>query len=278
MAGLLDAGHVLNTSAATAYPAVVPVTGGALAAGDLIVAPLCTNTTLADAVTLPDSSWAAIVPSSVVSAAVGWGVWWHFVTAAEAASPPASWPFALATARAGNMISARYRGVDRLIPFDTAVSSITSGTTTRNVPSVTTLTPGCLLVGGANLQSATTQTIGVPPGWTQDDTTCGLSAGRGQVMGHLQLPTAGATGIQTFTASSALSGAGWMIALRPAASQARTTTATAPTSSPGAAAAASSGPAGALAISPGSQPATSTPPTANVRTGIAPTSTPGGTT
>lgn len=199
------------SSTSSTFAAPVPPT---IAQNDLILAQIATNSSTADTITAPDASWTALIGSSVTGG-VGYAWYWHLVTSAEAATPPSAWNFTLSTARTGNVITSRITGHNTSSPWDTAVSSATSGTSSITVTGVTTSQSDCLLVGGGNLQSATSDSISVPTGWTQDTSTCTLTLGRGQVTGHLAVPTAGATGNQTFTKTSALAGAAFIAAVAP---------------------------------------------------------------
>lgn len=222
--GFLDSDYVGSGTTTTTYNVPVP-TG--LQENDLIFVQMVTNTSVADTVTPPDANWHVIV-ASAVTGSVGFAWYYHFVTAAEAASPPSSWTFTLSTARTGNFIYQRFRGWTPTAPFEnkngsgpTADVSLAeshvypTGTITTTVPGVTTSQADCVLVGGANLQSATTESVSVPTGWTSDKTTCLLTLGRGQVAGHLALTASGATGNQVFNKTLALAGSGFMLALVP---------------------------------------------------------------
>jgi hypothetical protein len=194
--------------------------------GDLIDASIVANTSTNDSVT-PPSGWTTLLDDGAGGLAVtgGNGYWWgwHEVTAGEAASPPASWDFVLGTARTGNVIIRRITGHKQGDPFDTAVSS-TSGSFSDTVPltiaGVTTSVDNCTLIGFANVQSGTSRTLTEPtsPGtWTEDDTTCTLSYGRGQDVAHYDLGAAGATGdVSWYQSGASLAGAAGMIAVQPA--------------------------------------------------------------
>jgi hypothetical protein len=210
--------HAGYGTEATDYVGPVPATFNT---DDLILAQIVANTSTGDGVTTPAGTWPELVGGTgalAVTGSVGYWWGWHRVTAAEAASPPASLTFALGTARTGNIMITRVTGHNPANPFNTAVSSATSSGTTTVVPGVTTTIAGCLLAGGGSLQSGTSESISSPSGWTEDDTTCLLTLGRGQVAGHLQLGAAGATGDQTWNKTSSLAGASFMVALNPAVS------------------------------------------------------------
>lgn len=218
-----SAGHTTGYSVATdLYEAVVPAS---ISAGDLILAQIVANTSATDSVT-PPSGWVNLLNSGtdalLVSGSDGYAWYWHLVTAGEAASPPANWPFTLGSPRTGNIITVQVTGHDTTSPFDTAVSHVAgsfSTTTPLTVPAVTTSVADCLLVGGCNVQSASSRTITIPTGWTQDDTTCTLNIGRGQTAAHLTLGAAGSTGDQDwYESDTSLPGAAFMVAVAPAGS------------------------------------------------------------
>lgn len=186
--------------------------------GDLIHAYYVANASAADTITPPAGTWTAIVPSSLTGA-VGYAWYAHTVTQAEVEAQKAAtgpvWTFTTSVARTGNWVTERIRDYDRSGAYDGSVSTVVSGTTSTNVPSITTTGTNRLLVGYGNLQSASGQSIAVPSGWTQLITTCLLSLGRGQTLGNFQFATAGATGIMNWVKTSALSGSAAVIAVKP---------------------------------------------------------------
>jgi hypothetical protein len=210
-------------TATDTYSGPVP---GTINEGDLIDASIVAFTTANDSVT-PPSGWTTLLDDGAGGLAVsgGNGYWWgwHEVTAGEAASPPASWDFVLGTARTGNVIIRRITGHKQGDPFDTAVSS-TSGSFSDTVPltivGVTTSVDNCTLIGFANVQSGASRTLTEPTSpdtWTEDDTTCVLSYGRGQDVAHYDLGAAGATGdVSWYQSGASLAGAAGMIAVQPA--------------------------------------------------------------
>jgi hypothetical protein len=88
----------------------------------------------------------------------------------------------------------------------------TTGTTSQAVPSVTTVTPGALLIGGNGVNSSTV-TLGQPSGWTE---AWEADGGKDIDLAYKAFPTAGPTGTSTFTHSATISGSAWVRALKPA--------------------------------------------------------------
>jgi hypothetical protein len=216
----IDSDYAGYTVAATDYVGPVPAT---IAEGDLILAQIAIAYSSAlVSPAPPDGSWTALVADAQTGSAVEYSWWWHLVTASEASSPPESWTFTLSDARTGNIIITRITGHLVGDPFNTSVST-TAGSYSNSSPltltAVTTTVADCLLVGGASINSASSRTITIPSGWTQDDTTCTLGYGKGQTAAHYQLGAAGSTGdIDWYQSGTSLSGAGFMIAVAPASS------------------------------------------------------------
>ncbi len=107
-----------------------------------------------------------------------------------------------------------YSGVDNTTPMDvTATTGSFSNTFSHLAPSITTVTNGAMLVGLVMTASAVTYS-------TIDMNMIATNAAAGTAWsgasGDLLLPTAGASGTTTFTASLKSAGPGAMLALRPA--------------------------------------------------------------
>lgn len=202
------------TAGRTTWPAPVPPV---IHQNDLILFQYVANNTAALTVTPPAAvTETPLIASSLVGAnAYFW--YWHLVTAGEAATPPASWDFTTsAPAGGGNIMTTRITGHNVATPFDTAVAQVAAASSAYAVAAVTTGTAGCLLVGGANIQSATTQSCAADGSWTQDDSTCTLTLGRGQIAVHQLAGAAGSHGGWTWTQTAALAGEAFNIAVRAA--------------------------------------------------------------
>lgn len=199
--------------ASATFSAPVPAT---INTGDLILFQYVTNSTVADTITPPASVTELPLIGSSVVGGNGYAWFWHLVTAAEAATPPATWDFALSTARTGNIMTTRVTGHNLVTTFDTAVGKVAAAASAYAVSSLTTTVANTLLIGGANLQSATNQSCAADGSWTQDDTTCGLTLGRGQIAVHQAGGAAGVKGGWTWTQTAALAGEAFVIAVRPA--------------------------------------------------------------
>lgn len=212
---VVDSYPVLWTSATTAYNVTAPAT---LTAGDLVWVQFQNADTVGSFTTVP-SGWTVEVPVLHASGGNMITAYWHVVTSGEEASPPASWNFVWANSLAGNALVTILRGADQTTPIDVGYASVTNGTTSKIVPAITTVTDGAYVLGGGQLQSATTQSVNVPAsGWVELATSCLLSAGRGGVLGAKgQQAVAGTTGTATFTQTSALQGYAYQVAIRPAA-------------------------------------------------------------
>lgn len=210
---LIESTETLWTSATTAYNVTAPAT---LTENDLLWVQFVNADTGGSFTTVP-SGWTQHVP--VLNATGGNMItaYWHVVTAGEAASPPATFNFVWSSSLAGNAHLAVFRNVDTTTPVDVVYASVTNGTATKTVPSITTVTDGALVIGGAQLQSASSQSVNVPSGWYEIQNSSTQNAGRGGVLGleGNQIP-AGAAGTAAFTQTSALNGYAYQVALRPA--------------------------------------------------------------
>lgn len=210
---LVESTETLWTTATTAYNVTAPAT---LTEGDLLWVQFANADTAGSFTTVP-SGWTAEVPVLNASGGNMITAYWHVVTAGEEASPPATFDFVWSSSLTGNALLAVFRNVDSTTPIDVGYASVTNGTTTKTVPSITTVTDYAMVIGGAQLQSATTQTVNAPAGWVEIENSSTQSAGRGAVLAYEGLQaTAGATGTNDFTQTSALQGYAYQVALRPA--------------------------------------------------------------
>jgi hypothetical protein len=105
--------------------------------------------------------------------------------------------------------------VDTAAPFDTPASTVAATTKARalTVPGVATVTAGALLVGGVGPNNASSS-VTPPPGWTESVESRGAQVAE---LAYQARPVAGATGSATWTLSASHASAGWLRALRPAA-------------------------------------------------------------
>lgn len=211
---IIESIKTLWAAATTAYNVDLPA---APLTGDVWWVQFQNADTVGSFTTVP-SGWTEQVPVLHATGGNMITCYSHVVTSGEEASPPATANFVWANSLAGNALLTVVRGVDAAI-LDVAYASVTNGTTAKTVPSITTVTDDAIILGGGQLQSATTQSINVPAsGWTQLLSSCGDSAGRGGVLGFKEVQAvAGATGTAAFTQTSALQGYAYQVALRPSA-------------------------------------------------------------
>jgi PKD repeat protein len=194
-----------NSAAVTSVPIQVP---SGVQAGDFLIAQITADNN--PTATAP-SGWTQV--TSPVSAGTGARVFafYHRVAAGETTTPT----FTLSSAQKYNAVMSAFRGVDATTPFDTAATTkvnTNTGVATLALPSVTTVTPGALLVGGVGANSGGAS-VTPPSGWTESEEATVIQLSETAFQAR---PTAGATGTQTWTFSKGVGSAGWMRALRPA--------------------------------------------------------------
>jgi hypothetical protein len=165
------------------------------------------------AITSAPAGWAPVVAPLSINARATVFAYYKVAGAAE----PASYTWQLSTAAKWNAGVTAFVGVDRVTPFDSPASTAVNRTTNRTslaVPGVTTKTAGAMVVGGVGLNSSSA-TVTAPSGWTEnwESTTAQVSETARAVR-----PTAGPTGNATWNFGTAVISAGWLRALRPAAS------------------------------------------------------------
>jgi hypothetical protein len=210
---LIESTETLWTSATTAYNVTAPAT---LTEGDLLWVQFVNADTGGSFTTVP-TGWTQHVPVLHATGGNMITAYWHIVTAGEEASPPATFDFVWSSSLAGNALLAVFRFVDDTTPIDVSYSSVTNGTATKTVPAITTVTDGAMVIGGAQLQSASSQTVNAPSGWQEIENSSTQNAGRGAVLAlEGNQATAGSTGTAAFTQTSALQGYAYQVALRPA--------------------------------------------------------------
>ncbi|MCU1472277.1 PKD domain-containing protein [Amnibacterium sp.] len=218
--GTVTAGASSKATGSTAATAVTITKPTGLVDGDVLVANI--NADANPSITAP-SGWTAVTGALTDSTFAR--VFSYYKVVTTASSEPSSYTFTLSAAEKWNGGITDFHGVDTATVWDTAAATKVSTTSvsTLAVPSVTTVTPGAMLVGGDGVNS-TTATLTAPSGWTE---AWEGDAGQDVDFGYKALPTAGATGTSTFTHSTSVSGAAWARALKPAGSGG--TTGTAPT-------------------------------------------------
>lgn len=207
---VVDSNETLFTTATTDYTAPAP---GSLTTGQVLWAQIAYNASTGT-ITAPSGWTEAIAPTSNGSARIA--AYWHVVTAGENGTTP-SWTWTMSAAVAGNVIIGRFSGVDTTTPVDAGPVTGSSSTTSNVVNAVTTVTNGAWVIGGGALQSATSNSIAAPAGWTTLQNTSGENAGRGAVLASKgEQASAGTTGTATFTLTAALTSRCYQVALRPA--------------------------------------------------------------
>lgn len=200
-----------NSSAATTLN--VPYPSG-IQAGDVMV--LVANVDSTTAPSLP-SGWTAGVNYTAVSTQVPSGR-----VAVKVATGSESGNLAVTTPSAtGNGYILLFRGVDNTTPIDVAGTTVSpASATTYNIPTLTTSRTGVALVAGgtANGPGGSWSTITAPATMTEvvDTTNAVVPV---MAVDYLIWSGSGATGTVPIIRSSSLRGCGWMIALRPAATQ-----------------------------------------------------------
>jgi len=248
----------VSTGPQQAWALPVPTAGGALTEGDFLLFAFSVDTpsgTTAAPVITPPSGAVALVASTLTSGSstsmLGSAVYYKRVTAAEAAAPPASYPFGFDAAYDGTWSVSRFRGVDAASPFAISTDSVAvaAATSTSSVsktsPSVTTTADAAMLVAGVTHRSGSaTLTSGDPAGYTRAAYGFALG-GRGHAVAYASQATAGASTTAVWRESSGGVGIAWQTALRPAATAPAADT-TAPTVPAGVTATASSATAVAL--------------------------------
>lgn len=224
------------TGPVTTFAIPRPTAGGALVAGDVLVAmiTLDLSTTTDPSVTWP-SGWVSLWPytrvGTTASASMSSEARYHIVTAGEVASPPASWDVTLGSSVDGAIAVQRFRGVDNADPI--AVSSPAAGystatqatgTTTKVAPAVTTDAANAMLITGAACRSGSQTLTSVATGYTVGSNAFGIG-GKPAGIAYKAQAAAGASGTATWTHTGSLSGYAWQSALKESTGAAPDTTA-----------------------------------------------------
>lgn len=251
----------------TSHTLPAPTAGGPLLEGDLLIAQISwdTSSNVAVSRTVP-SGWTSltgvIVAAISASSNVQGDVLYHFVTAAEESSQPASWTLTTASTLDSGIAVARFRGVDTADPFAMgspfyAVTATSSNATTKVGPSVTTDTANAMVVTGIGIRSGSQTLTSVTGGYTQGPGTWTLG-GRTAAIAYQAQAATGATPSPTWTHSGSVNGYTYTTALKPSTGTAAAVTgvaATATAAAPAGDLAAGAVLAGATATASGSAPA-----------------------
>ncbi len=201
-----------STGMSTATTAVTLARPTGAVAGDVLVASITADAN--PSATAP-AGWTTMVNGLSAGSGARVFAYYRVVAAGDAASY--TWTLSSAV-KWGAGITA-YRGVDTTTPLASTVATATDSSyngVKLDLPSITTTAAKAMLIGGIGLDSGTAGLISPPTNWTQDWSVGGQAA----AAAHTIQTTAGATGIATFTLSSARAIAGWRTALKPAAASA----------------------------------------------------------
>lgn len=198
---------VAENASATSVTATLPTDRQA---GDLCVVIFALTCTVAQ-FTGPGGGWTQLVAPTDNGVGETIAAYWQFT--------PGSAPTATSSGAASRVaaICQSYAGVDSSTPIDVAASTTTtSGVTSVNAPSVTTVTPGALLLSMAMGDTSSATRVWVTPSG-MSNLTQGTGGGRSLGLADELRPTAGATGTRNWThsPSATLNFAAAQTALRP---------------------------------------------------------------
>jgi hypothetical protein len=199
--------RIASTAAATAT-SVAPAKPTGLADGDVLVA--VSNVDANETITAP-AAWTACFAQEQTGTQTVRA--WYLVVP-TAASEPATYTFGGTGSVARRTTIVCYSGVDNTTPMD--VTALATNNTTASVTihanSITTVTNNAVVIWGGTVDSSTF-TITKPTAVTNRDQATTLYR---ITMGDLAMPTAGATGNQDGSVSTARANVACLIALRPA--------------------------------------------------------------
>lgn len=197
---------LVEAAAATTITGTLP-TG--LANGDVVVVTYGNSSAPANFV--PPSGYTQLFAPIAVISTVTMAAYYKVITnAGTETGPSASWT----TSGRCSVVTQAYTGVDNAIPLDVTPTTASATATTLNVPGVTTITNGAMLVSGCVINSSTTTDATAPVGMT--DIGHSNVDGRRTVVAQQTFPTAGATGVKTWTISAAgIASSAYLAALRP---------------------------------------------------------------
>jgi hypothetical protein len=188
----------VNTTAATTLLIAKP---SGVAAGDVLVSCVSLNGGTIGAAGVP-AGW---TPLASLTSQANPKVFGYYKVATSA--EPADYAWTTSSATGGGVI-ARYSGAAGL---DTTASSASgAAASSGTVGQVTTTTANAMLVGCMSVNSSSV-TLSSPSGMSQ---VAELGDRRFELADGLQ-PTAGPSGVKTWTFSAAREWAGWVVALRP---------------------------------------------------------------
>jgi phosphatidylinositol-3-phosphatase len=206
--GTVTAGASTKGTGSSATTAIALAGPTGLVDGDVLVASI--NADKNPTLTMP-TGWSQVTGPLTPSGSQRVFSAYHVVS--SAAAEPASYRFTLSSAQKWNGGITDFHGVSTTAPFDSTAATKLSTSTVSSVavPGVTTVTPGAMLIGGAGLNH-TTATVKPPLGWTEAWEGDG---GQDIDFAYKALPTAGASGVSTFTFSTSTGAAGWVRALKP---------------------------------------------------------------
>lgn len=220
----IDGAASAFTTATTTFAIPAPTTGGALAAGDVLIANVVWDTasSTAPSVSLP-SGWVALTSLEVMgtgTTAMHFYGLAHVVTAAEAASPPASWAVTTSTGYVGNVTVARFRGVDTADLLSVSapasgysVAHYTSVVGAKVAPLVTVDTGNSMLVTGSMHRSNSSTITSVDTGYTIAASVSAQAAGRAGGLAYKSQAATGDSTTATWNTSTTNTGSVWQTAL-----------------------------------------------------------------
>jgi hypothetical protein len=198
--------RIASTDAATAT-SVNPAKPTGLADGDVLVA--VSNVDANETITAPGDWTACFAQEQTGTQTVR--AWYRAVPTAS--SEPATYAFGGTGSVARRTTIVCYSGVDNTTPMD--VTPLATNNTTASVvihaATITTATDGAVVVWGGAVDSSTF-TVTKPTAVTNRDQAAALYR---LTVGDLAMPTAGATGDQDGSVSTARANVGMLIALRP---------------------------------------------------------------
>jgi PKD repeat protein len=198
------------TQSTRAITAVTVSTPTGLVAGDFLVAEI--NTDRSPNISAAPAGWSPLITTKLSPGGLATTfVYYHVVT--DPAVEPTSVTWILSSAQKWGGGITDFHGVDTANPFDTDAATTVTTSTTRaiKVPSITTVTPNALLIGGVGINSKSI-TSTPPNGWTEAWESVGA---KDTSLSSTLQPTAGSSGVITFQLSSAAWVSAWVRALRP---------------------------------------------------------------
>jgi hypothetical protein len=198
--------RIASTAAATAT-SVAPAKPTGLADADVLVA--VSNVDANETITAP-ADWSACFPQEQTGTQTV-RAWYRVVP--TAASEPATYTFGGVGSVARRTTIVCYSGVDNTTPMDvTALATNNASSLVIHAAGITTVTDGAVCVWAGAIDSSTF-TVTKPTACTNRDQATTLYR---LTLADLAMPTAGPTGSQDGSVSTARVNVGMLIALRPA--------------------------------------------------------------